>query len=167
MTYAENTSVSVEKTRAEIDALLAKHGARQRIGGVDDEGGFAIVGFTLAGRQIRLHIPLPKIEDFPRKGEQPRGWLGWQHARREEYRRKAYEQACRSRWRAALLLVRAKLEAIALGFSTVEREFLADIALPDGSTVYRALEHHLAEAYETGRVPPLLGMGEPGASGGV
>lgn len=156
-TYAAETSVSVEKSKAEIDSALAKHGAMQRATGTDDMAGEAYVLFSLAGRHVRQQIPLPKIGDFPARGEAPRGWHGWSPARRSEWARKAYEQACRSRWRAMLLLIKAKLEAISLGISTAEREFLADIALPDGRTVHRALEEGLRQAYSNGTMPPLLG----------
>jgi hypothetical protein len=161
VTYAADTSVSVEKSRAEIDALLQKHGAEQRIVGSDDRAGLALVLFTIAQRQVRLQVPLPKLEDFPRRNEQPRGWYSWSEGRRGDWRRKAFEQACRSRWRAVALLIKAKLEAIQIGISTPEREFLADIALPDGRTIHSALKAGLAEAYEGGKMPPLLGIGDP------
>ena len=44
----------------------------------------------------------------------------------------AWEQVCRQRWRALLLIIRAKLEAVASGITTLENEFLANIVLPDG-----------------------------------
>ena len=37
MTFAEGTSVPVERSKAELDGLLAKHGASQRAMGSDDE----------------------------------------------------------------------------------------------------------------------------------
>lgn len=157
--YAAGTSVSVEKSRAEVDALLAKHGARSRFTGQDDEQGQAFVGFEIGSdarrRQVRLVLPLPKRADFARRLR--RGWMV--NATPEE-QTKAHEQACRERWRALVLLVKAKLEAIALGVSTLEREFLADIFLPNGQTVHQALELHLVSAYTTGQMPPLLGNGD-------
>ena len=45
------------------------------------------------------------------------------------------EQACRQRCRALLLIIRAKLEAVESGMTTLESEFLANILLPDGGTV--------------------------------
>ena len=47
--------------------------------------------------------------------------------------------------------------SIALGLSTVEREFLADVYLPDGRTVHQALQDGLSEMYKSGTLPPLLG----------
>jgi hypothetical protein len=47
----------------------------------------------------------------------------------------AWEQACRSRWRALLLCIKAKLEACAVGITTFDSEFLAHIVTGDGRTV--------------------------------
>ena len=40
-------------------------------------------------------------------------------------RQETHDQACRQRWRALLLVIKAKLEAVTAGISTVETEFLA------------------------------------------
>jgi len=149
MTFAADTSVPVEKSKAEVDALLARAGASQRLLGVDDEKGEAWVIFRLEQWQIRLAIPLPRPDEIRAQHKSPR--RTW-----EETNRRAWEQTCRTRWRAMLLLVKAKLEAIELGISTVEREFLADIYLPDGRRMGEALSPQIAEAYATGTMPPLL-----------
>jgi hypothetical protein len=60
------------------------------------------------------------------------------------------------RWRSLLLRIKAKLEAIADGMTTVEEEFLANLMLPDGSTVIEEVLPRLAVAYETGKMPQLL-----------
>lgn len=156
MTYAENTTVTVEKSKMELDALLRKHGAAQRVFGDDDVRGFAFAVFALAGRQYRIEIPMPKLEDFARRGRKERGWP---NARSPEEQRKHHEQACRARWRAVVLVVKAKLELVALGVSSAEREFFADLMLPDGRTVHRALAEQIESSYKTGAMPPLLGMG--------
>jgi hypothetical protein len=65
----------------------------------------------------------------------------------------------RRRWRAQLLLIKAKLEMIATGTTTVEREFLADMLMPNGSTVGSQALPALARAYETGKMPSLLALG--------
>ena len=145
--YAFGTTVPVEKSRAEIERLLAKHGAAQ-LGIISDaEQGLAAVLFTIARRQVRLRVPLPRLSEV--KASTENGELRGDPVLR-------WEQLSRERWRAVLLLVRAKLELVELGISTIEREFLADIALPDGQTVGEALHPRLEEAYSTGRMPPLL-----------
>lgn len=166
-TFAENTSVSVERTKVELDKLLQKHGATQRAMGHDDENGRAVVVFSLGGRQIRMQIPLPKRQEFPppaaaswqTKLSTPRSWGTWSVARRKEWVDEQLEQRSRTRWRCMLLIVKAKLELIELKMSTVEREFLADIALPDGQTVGEWLKPGIEAAYLGGHMPPLLGMG--------
>jgi hypothetical protein len=145
--YAEGTTVPVEKTRAEIERLLTRHGANQLGLVTDTERGLAVVLFTIEGRQVRLRVPLPQLADFARDGHRivPK-----------ETQARRWEQANRERWRAVLLVCKAKLELVELGLSSVEREFLADIALPNGQTVGDLIRPQLEEAYGTGRMPPLL-----------
>jgi hypothetical protein len=157
MSFAVGTSVPVAKSKAEIDAMLARAGARQRFVGTDDARGVAVLGFTLGppgepgkARQFRIEIPLPRIEDMPR----PR-------MRRSKSREQLLEQACRERWRVFTLLVKAKLEAISLGITSIEREFLADLVLPDGRSMHQVLESQIAESYQLGAQAgsPMLGTG--------
>jgi hypothetical protein len=161
VTFAKGTSVSVEKSRMDIDSLLSKHGAGQRGVLCDDEGGVARLLFTMAGRQIRLEVPLPRPSEFAKRAKGERNY--WRSLTPAEQRSR-WEQACRERWRLVLLFLRAKLENIALGVSTVEREFLADVTLANGQTVYQALQGAIAESYETGRMPRQLG---PAASSDI
>lgn len=174
MTYAAGTSVSVEKSKFELDTLLKKHGASQRAFADDDTGGRAVVVFTLSGRQYRLEVPLPRRDDFkPRtygdggkllpkeqRVDEPRGWRAWGATSRDAWVQSRYEQATRERWRAVLLLVKAKLEIVALGLSSVEKEFLADLVLSDGRRVHDALKAPIESMYATGKMPPLLGTGD-------
>ena len=163
MSYAEDTKVSVEKSRAELDTMLQRAGAHQRIMGNDDVNGTAFVGFAIGTgadmRQVRLTVPLPKFDTYALRPA--RAGARDQRPTRltAEQQTTAYEQATRSRWRAVVLLVKAKLEAVELGVSTIEREFLADIYLPSGETVAQHLGPKLAAAYLSGSMPPMLGMG--------
>jgi hypothetical protein len=151
--YAEGTSVPVDRSKAELDRLLAKHGASQQGTMSDNEKGEAYVVFRMGERNIRLNVPLPKIGDFSKNpNERVR------RPRSAEQQHRSWEQACRERWRSVVLLVKAKLEAIRIGNSTVEREFLSDIVLPSGKSVYEQIEADVAKAYLTGHVPRLLGM---------
>ncbi len=130
----------------ELDALLKKHGAAQRAFMDDDAKGEAVVMFTLRERQFRLAIPLPKLDAFKRVCSR----RSWKDATPEQ-QRKAHEQACRERWRAVVLLVKAKLELIALGVSSAEREFLADLVLPDGMRVHDRLKLAISDTYQSGK----------------
>jgi hypothetical protein len=155
-TYAEGTDVPVERSKAELDKLLEKHGADQRVFGANDRDGIALVGFTLQGRQIRINVPIPKLDDIP----EPRS--GNKGRSKAEMRLKALEQKKRERWRALLLVVKAKLEYIAMGVTTPEREFLADIALPNGTTVGDLLagkDGELKEIYSSGEMPSNFLLG--------
>lgn len=57
MAYAENTSVSVSKTKGEIDGLLRKHKATSF--GAFEEQNRALLVFQMQERRIRFELPLP------------------------------------------------------------------------------------------------------------
>ena len=151
--YAAGTSVSAEKSRAEIDTLLSKHGATQRGIQVDDAANMAIVAFVVSGLKYRIDVPLPKEEQ---PDVRPKGWYGWDDERRRLFVRKQLDQTARERWRAIVLLLKAKLEAVRLGLTTIDREFAADLVLPNGKTVHESLLQYLESG---GRTAPMLGDG--------
>ena len=151
MAYAEKTSVSVSRTKADIEKLISRYGAEQFVSGF--KGNTAAIGFTISGRQIRFILPLPDKQAREYWYTPGRG-----NRRTDDAAHTAWEQACRSRWRALYLIVKAKLEAVEAGISTVEREFLYDIVLPDGRTAGEWLAPQIETAYETGQMPPMLPM---------
>ena len=57
MAYAENTSVPVDRSKAEIERILQRYGADQFISGWDCNR--AMIGFRMNGRQIRFIVELP------------------------------------------------------------------------------------------------------------
>jgi hypothetical protein len=130
--FAEGTSVDVTKSRMEVEQLLAKHGAAQVLIGSDAALRQGFVAFTLLGRQYRLLVPA------------------------REAKRGKEQQVDRERWRALVLILKAKLEVVASGMVTMEQEFLAYMVLPNGSTVGAEIAPRLAEAYDTGKMPNLL-----------
>lgn len=69
----------------------------------------------------------------------------------------AGEQAARQKWRALLLLVKAKLEAVDAKIATFEEAFVGDIVMPDGRTVWETAREPIRLAYETGKPVVLLG----------
>lgn len=151
MAYAEKTSVSVSKTKADIEELIQKAGAGQFISGYKDN--IAVIGFSLADRQIRFALPLPDKDDKEFWYTPER-----RNKRSEEQAYAAWEQACRSRWRALYLIIKAKLEAVESGISTVEREFFYDVVLPDGRTIGEYIAPQIETAYQMGTMPPMLPM---------
>lgn len=151
MAYAEKTSVSVSRTKADIEDLIQRYGADQFVSGY--KGNIAVIGFSMAGRQIKFILPLPDkaAREYwytPGRGQK----------RTEEAANTAWEQACRSRWRALYLIVKAKLEAVEAGISTVEREFFYDIVLPDGRTAGEWMAPQIETAYQTGQMPAMSSM---------
>lgn len=162
MSYAATTSVPIERTRAAIEELVREKGATQFMSAFDHEHGKAIIGWTLAGRMVRLQVPLPRPDEKRFMHRRTRSGFSWRDLPKEK-QRILWEQACRARWRAILLIMVAKFEAVEAGISDYEREFLADTVMADGSTVGTWLRPQLDAMYSNGRMPALLpGIGETG-----
>lgn len=126
MRYAANTDVSSDKSRGEIERTLMRYGATGFMYGW--QGSAAMVAFEARGRSVKFVLPMPNREakEFTHHS---RG------ARTESAAHDAWEQACRQRWRALALVIKAKLEAIECGITTFESEFLAHFVTYDGKTV--------------------------------
>lgn len=68
------------------------------------------------------------------------------------------DQAKRQKWRALLLLVKAKLEAVDAKIATFEEAFLGDIVMPEtGRTVWETTREPIKLAYDGRPSPALLG----------
>lgn len=147
--YAENTSVSSEKSRAEIERTLARYGASSFMYGWQQNQ--AIIGFDMNGKRIKFLLQLPDKND-----QQFNMTPGRRSKRNPDKALAAWEQACRQRWRALALVIKAKLEACEAGIAIFEEEFLAYITLPDGSTVGEFMVPQIEEVYETKKMPRLL-----------
>ena len=130
MVYAQRTSVSVEQTRLDIEKMLAKYGASSF--GSYTEPERAVIMFEAKDRRLRFDLPLPKGD-------------GTTEAKLR-----------RSKWRALLLCIRAKLEAVESRIETFEEAFLAHVIMPDGKTVAEHAMPRIAQAYKGGEVGPLL-----------
>lgn len=152
--YAADTGVSVERSRAEIEAILRRYKA-DAFGYATNANG-ATVMFTLAGRHIKFILPLPdpQAREFTHTPAQ-------QQVRTRESAERAWEQACRQRWRALALVIKAKLEAVSAGITTIEDEFLAHTLLPDGSTMGQWAKPQIEEAYRIGAMPQHLQIEGP------
>lgn len=157
--YAKRTTVSVERTRNEIEATLARYGAKQFMYGWGAAG--ALVAFVVRvdsgqDRQVRFELPLPSrdLREFTHHS---------QGKRTAEAAERLWEQACRQRWRALLLVIKAKLEAIEVGVATFEDEFLAYTMLPSGETVSQWLGPQIEIAYDPdkGVMPTTLRLALP------
>lgn len=150
--YAEATQVSSDKSRTEIERTLRRYGATAFA--YAWQAGHAQVAFEMTARRIVFRLPMPDPAD-DQFTLTPTG-----RERSAAAAEEAYEQGVRQRWRALALVIKAKLEAVDAGISTVEDEFLAHIALPGGQTVSDWLRPQLGQVYASHELPALL----PGGS---
>jgi hypothetical protein len=149
MKYAETTSVSSEKSRAEIEKVLTRYGATGFMYGTTAE--HAVVAFECHGRRVRFDIDLPdrNSDEFTRTPTR-----GTRRSRDAQMAK--FEQSVRQRWRALALVIKAKLEAVESGITEFDEEFLAHIVLPSGGTVGQFMLPQVNKSYESGDMPPLL-----------
>lgn len=154
--YAENTSVPADRSRAEIDRVLSRYGAsgfgysweRREVainpvpvyGPKTEQRDFAAIVFQFKARRVRLDVPMPTA--------------------REAGTTERAERASRQRWRALLLVIKAKLEAVESGISTLEQEFLANIVTDSGRTIGEIVVPRFSEAVAAGRLLPAAGESE-------
>lgn len=142
--YAEGTTVTVESSRGEITGILAKHGVVRM--GWFTEPTADVLQFELQGHSYRLTIARPTVEDV--RAAHIADGRDWS---------RVYDPASKvnaewkRRWRANVLLLKAKLEFADGMTSTVERELLPYMVLADGRTL---------EAVITDGSIPLLGAGK-------
>lgn len=133
--YASGSDVPVNRSRGHLEALLTTHGA----------AGFAYgwtaeqdrVEFVMHARRIRFTLPRPKRDKFV--------WTEHKRLRSDSQVQAALEQEDRRRWRALLLVVRAKIEAVEGGIATFDEEFLAFMVMPNDRTVGEILLPQLAD----------------------
>ena len=130
MTFAIKTKVPIASTKAEIEKTLTRYGADRFA--YMSETGRAIVTFDAKDRRIRFDVPIPTGD------------------------KAGIEQKQRSRWRALLLCIKAKLESVESGIETFEEAFLAHVVMPDGQTVSQKLIPQIGLAYKGGDMPSLL-----------
>jgi hypothetical protein len=117
--------------------------------GFDDDNSLARIQFEMRNRRLRFDLPMPLLSSFALSDTR-------RIPRTAESARTAWEQACRQRWRALALVIKAKLEAVDSGIVTFEEEFLAHVVLPNGSTVGEYMEPQIQWVYDTGQMPTML-----------
>jgi len=142
MPYAQYTEVPVAKTRAEIERLLEVAKAKQYGTAVDYDELKARVQFRLNDRIVRFTVALP---DRRKLGETK------------------FARAERQRWRALLLVLKAKIESIESGIETFDQAFLAQIVMPNDATVGDVIAPFIIDAYKGGRMPKALMPAPPEA----
>lgn len=148
-TYASQTEVAPDRSRAEIERTLVRYGATKFMYGWEDD--MAAVAFEMKGRRLRFTLPLPDRAEFSRT---PQG-----KPRAATAVTTAYDQAVRQRWRALSLAIKAKLESVEAGIEQFEEAFMAQIVLPGGKSVGEWMVPQIHHAYLNNTMPPLLGLG--------
>lgn len=123
--FAETTDVPASRSQAEIKDRLRAAGAT-RIAMVEEPEDSS-VQFEIEARMYRISVPMPQGKN----------------AAQEE----------RRAWRLMLLLVKAKTEAVKEGATTIEREFLADMLMPNGQTLHETAAEQIRLAYASGKMP--------------
>ena len=123
--YAEGTAVSVDSSRGEITGILAKHGV-QRMGWMASPEGDELM-FELGGGSYRLSMVKPTLTEIRRL---------YPNAYNEQAK---IDGEWRRRWRANVLLLKAKLEFVASGDTTLDRELLPYRILKDGRTIEQTM----------------------------
>ena len=147
-TYAATTTVSVEKSQAEIQTTLRKYGANKF--GTMEDGDKAYVMFEYKGLAIQMDVPLPVKSDFIKTDAG--------RSRKESQVTEAYDQAIKQKWRGLFLSVKSKLVSIDTGVSTIEKEFLAFVRMPNGKSLGEFIIPQLEAMVETGKMPKMLSI---------
>lgn len=150
LNFAAETEVTPENSRAEIERLLKKVGAK-RFGFVVDEGE-AQIAFEVGDRRYRFRVEVPAL-NHPYVRQLPQGG-----ARDLRYQPAARERLERMRWRTLVLGIKARLAEVEVGVATFADVFLPHTILPSGRTVAEETAEPIRLAYQ-GRSVPLL----PGA----
>ena len=128
MAFAVYTKVPIQQTRNEIEKTVEKAGATHFASFIEPEA--AQIAFRLKERNIRFKLPMSS---------------------------KLTDQVKRSRWRALLLVIKAKLEGVEAEIETIEEAFLAHIVVggTGGRTVYEEIQGNLALGYQGNNVQLL------------
>jgi hypothetical protein len=144
--FASNTKVTTDRSMQHIEKLLKKYGATNL--SCEWKQDQIVVTFKYGKHLLRIEVPLPGLTDeeiiLSKKGK----------PQTLDKALQIHQQAIRQRWRALLLLIKAKLEAIELGIGTFETEFLAHIVLPNNLTLAQQLQPQWDNFYLEGM--PLL-----------
>lgn len=129
--YAQGTSVSIDRSMAEIRKAITKHAALERFAQLQ-EGNRVGLQFGIGGRLVRFTMILPEDGD---------------------------DKETRRMWRCLVLCIKSKLESVASGIVTFDEEFMAQLVTPNGRTFGEVALPQYTKAIESGKpLPPLLGM---------
>jgi hypothetical protein len=123
--YAITTKITTQQSKIDIETLVKRYGGTGF--GYLSDGDNVHIMFRIENRNVKIFLPLPN------------------EARQS--------QLCKARWRSLFLVVKAKLEAVNTGIATIEEEFLANIVVQTGETVYERYKADVAATYIDGAIP--------------
>lgn len=147
--YAEGTTVSVDTSRGELSGLLTAHGCQRMAWATEPDAD--TLQFFLGGNGYRFRIARPTEaeviarwdDEHPYAAAGQRAKIDW---------RKNVDAEWRRRWRALVLLLKAKLEFVEAGDTTLEQEFMSALLVEGGART-------LGEWMDSGPGAKLLGPG--------
>ena len=149
--YANKTEVSVEKSQAELKKILIRYGATAFMLG--ESGDRAMIQFSISGRIVKFTLEMPdrSSDDFLLTSSR-----GLERSEAAAY--KAWEQACRQKWRALCLFVHATLEAVEEGVVDFD-EAMMPVTLIDGRhTFHEKYGGDVKEWIKGGHAPAHLAL---------
>lgn len=149
MAYAADTTVTIARSKEEIEKIVTRYGATAFMIGWATGG--AAVRFDMRGRRIQFLLHLPDPDSFR---STPSG-----QSRSASAAKVAADKEHRRLWRALALVIKAKLEAVESGIVTFDQELGMHFVLPNDQTVYDAVRPGIEAAYERGDMTPLLQIG--------
>jgi hypothetical protein len=151
--YAASTNVSISKSLKDVEKLLTANGATSFVSGWDPRQ--AMIMFEAHGRRFKFQLSMPDDSEaqfiYKFYGGKPTVLKLNQSQRKQKI-----EQAARQRWRALVLIIKAKLEAVASSIADFEEEFLAHVVMADGTSYGQWSRQQIANMYRTQEMPPML-----------
>ncbi len=148
MSYAKGTSVPIERTRSEIERLVTKAGADSFASAFANHR--ARIQFRMHGFVVRFELDLG-VNEVRTKSE-----IAKYKTLSDDLWNARAEAERRRRWRALLLGIKAKLEMAESGIELFESVFLANIVMPDGSTVGDQVIDTLSQRLKNGDTTRLM-----------
>lgn len=133
--YAKNTTVPIARSKQKIEELLVSYGIEESFMGRSPRGDG--IGWKYKGKVYKMNVPTPNQNDFNTENQ--------------------FQQAIRQRWRILYMSMKMKFEEIDAGVISFEDQFLAQMSLPDGSTVadFMKLPENISRLEKT-KMPKLL-----------
>jgi hypothetical protein len=129
------TKIEADKTAAEIERILVKHGARAFIKEYGPDKGIIALSFQVPMPQGQLGYRLPVDADATLKVLERQYQLG-----QLRHSFVNHQQAVRTAWRIVKDWVEAQMAILETEMVTMAQIFLPYMLTPSGKTVYESLE---------------------------